>query len=151
VLIGGVPAVLENGARAINRASQRIEIVATCQGYAAPEEHLNFLREHSDVDIVLVAMGSPRSEELIAPARDVCAPKLFWNIGGGTLHFYAGTLKRVPERISKLGLQWLWRIVHEPAIAPRYLIGIPNFLASVIRCRIQQSTQQRRTYGSAYR
>ena len=151
VLIGGATEVMEEGAKAINRATGRIEIIATYHGYATCDEHLHFLRAHSEIDVVLVAMGSPRSEELIARARGVCAPKLFWNIGGGTLHFYAGTLKRVPQRISRLGLQWLWRIVHEPTIAPRYVIGVPKFLASVARCRIQKTTQPAKIYGSAYR
>jgi len=151
VLIGGRPTVLEKGVSAINRASARIKIIATYHGYGSVEEHIEFLQAHSDIDVVLIAMGSPRSEELIVRAREVCRPKVFWNIGGGTLHFYAGTLKRVPECISRLGLQWLWRILHEPTIAPRYIVGIPRFVASVARSRLQKPTQQERVYGSAYR
>ena len=151
VLIGGVSEVLERGAAAINLASRRIKIVATCSGYATRAEHCDFLRAHRDVDIVMIAMGTPRSEELMLDAPELCAPKVLWNIGGGTLHFYAGTLKRVPERVSRLGMQWLWRIVHEPRIASRYLIGIPRFLATILRFRLQQTTQPEKVYGRAYR
>lgn len=151
VLVGGSRQVMERGGAAMNALSKRIRIVATCDGYATEAEHLNFLQKNDDVDIVLIAMGSPRSEELMIKAGDICAPKVFWNIGGGTLHFYAGTLKRVPECISRLGLQWVWRILHEPTIAPRYVIGIPRFLATILRFRMQHTRQLEKVYGSAYR
>jgi len=153
VLIGGKPDVMERGAAAMNRVSRRIKVVATCNGYATKAEYLKFIEANADVDLVLVAMGSPRSEELMIAAREICTPKAFWNIGGGTLHFYAGTLKRVPERISRLGLQWAWRIVHEPTIAPRYVIGIPRFLLTILRFRFraQQTHEPEKVYDSAYR
>lgn len=151
VLIGGTAPVVQQGAAAMNRASRRIQVVSTCHGYAAMEEHLAFLREHPDADLVLVAMGTPRSEELMLAARDLFGGKLFWNIGGGTLHFYAGIQKRVPAWVSRIGLQWLWRIAHEPAIAPRYFVGIPRFLAFLIRACFRNHQTIPEAYGRAYR
>ena len=136
ILVGGRPAVAKRGAEAINCASLGLRVIATCDGYASEARHLEFLQAHADADAVLVAMGSPRSEAFMAMAREVSSAKVLWNIGGGTLHFYAGTLKRVPLWVSRLGLQWLWRIAHEPWIAPRYFIGIPQFIASLVRLRI---------------
>jgi UDP-N-acetyl-D-mannosaminuronic acid transferase (WecB/TagA/CpsF family) len=61
--------------------------------------------------------------------------KLYWNIGGGTLRFHAGTQRRVPRIVSILGTQWLWRMVFEPRIAPRYVIGIPVFAKHLLHAR----------------
>jgi exopolysaccharide biosynthesis WecB/TagA/CpsF family protein len=100
---------------------------------------LDFVREHKDADLILVAMATPRSEEFMIRAAPLLPGKVLWNIGGGTLNFYAGTLPRVPTIVSKLCLQWLWRILCEPKIASRYFIGIPQFIRSVFRLRRQQT------------
>jgi N-acetylglucosaminyldiphosphoundecaprenol N-acetyl-beta-D-mannosaminyltransferase len=127
ILIGGNPEVAAKGAAAITAASPRITVVEALDGYRSIPEYVNFVGQHTEAELVLVGMGSPRSEELIQAARKEHAGRIFWNIGGGTLHFYAGTQPRVPAILSKIGLQWLWRIIHEPTITPRYVIGIPEF------------------------
>ena len=40
---------------------------------------------------------------------------------GATINFQAGTVKRAPYTIQKLGLEWLWRIKEEPYLWRRYL------------------------------
>lgn len=133
VLIGGTDEVVRLGAAELNQTKRRMEVVATCNGYQPAGQQQEFLRQHADCEVILVAMGTPRSEELILEARRELKGKLFWSIGGGTLHFHAGTQPRVPPRVSTLGLQWLWRIVHEPHLTPRYLVGTPVFAWSVLR------------------
>jgi N-acetylglucosaminyldiphosphoundecaprenol N-acetyl-beta-D-mannosaminyltransferase len=39
---------------------------------------------------------------------------------GAVIHFEAGTVKRAPYALQKLGLEWLWRIVQEPQLWRRY-------------------------------
>ena len=39
---------------------------------------------------------------------------------GATINFQAGTVKRAPYTIQKLGLEWLWRIKEEPYLWKRY-------------------------------
>lgn len=151
VLIGGSRLIAERGAAAMNRVARRIEITAVCPGYQPVEDHLAFLREHLNADAVFVAMGTPYSEELILAARELFPGKLFWSIGGGTLHYYAGTLRRVPQWVSSAGLQWLWRILYEPGIAPRYLVGIPRFLAHLLESRKQRAPNVMQVYGRAHR
>ncbi len=40
---------------------------------------------------------------------------------GGTLDVYAGRVKRAPERWRSLGLEWLYRLLHEPKRLRRVL------------------------------
>ncbi len=138
-VIGGSEEVAGKGAEAINQASRNMKVVSHIDGYQPLAKYQEFVRQHEDVDIILVAMGTPRSEEFILEASPLFRGKLFWNIGGGTLNFYAGTLRRVPKIVSKLCLQWLWRMVFEPSIVPRYVIGIPVFAMRALQNRRQEN------------
>lgn len=139
LLIGGDAPAVALGAAAMNRASKNIEVVQTCTGYASVQEYLALFARHPGIDLVLIAMGTPRSEELMLAAIDAFPGKLFWNIGGGTLHFYAGTKRRAPHWVSAAGLQWFWRMVFEPATVPRYLTGIPIFCARIARLLVSRN------------
>ena len=138
VVVGGSEQVSRDGATAIQRACPQMEVTGCIDGYKPMQTHLDFLRAHEDVDVILVAMGSPRSEEFILQGNALFPEKLFWHIGGGTLNYYAGALRRVPKIISLLWLQWLWRIVFEPKIFSRYAIGIPVFARDVFLNRNKQ-------------
>lgn len=39
---------------------------------------------------------------------------------GATINFQAGTIKRAPAAVRKVGLEWLWRIKEEPYLWRRY-------------------------------
>ena len=39
---------------------------------------------------------------------------------GATIHFQAGTVKRAPRSLQKLGFEWLWRVGQEPKLWRRY-------------------------------
>jgi N-acetylglucosaminyldiphosphoundecaprenol N-acetyl-beta-D-mannosaminyltransferase len=141
ILIGGDDSVVGKGAEEINRSSSGIRVTVTCSGYEPLERYLDLIACHPECAVILVAMSSPRSEELISAANDRFSGKLLWNIGGGTLHFYAGTQARIPQLVSSIGLQWLWRIIHEPAIAPRYVLGIPLYTWRLIQTLIGRNSQ----------
>ena len=132
VLVGGSEDVVRKGAAAINRASQSFKIVEIMEGYRPLKQYGEFL-DHQGFDMILVAMGSPRSEEFILEASAHFSGKLFWNIGGGTLNFHAGTLRPVPSLVSKFCLQWVWRMACEPHLVPRYALGIPVFVKNVLQ------------------
>ena len=64
-------------------------------------------------DMLFVAFGCPRQEKWIAkwlPKLDI---KMAMGVGGA-LDYYAGVTKIPPKWIDKAGLEWLWRLVHEP-------------------------------------
>jgi N-acetylglucosaminyldiphosphoundecaprenol N-acetyl-beta-D-mannosaminyltransferase len=132
ILIGGSEEVVSKGAQSINNASHGLKVTVTAGGYEPIQTYISLIEAHPECDVILAAMGSPRSEELILTASQRFSGKLFWNIGGGTLHFYAGTQRRTPPFVSAIGLQWLWRIILQPSIAPRYVIGTPLYLGRLI-------------------
>jgi len=72
-------------------------------------------------DLVYVALGSPKTERLAAELRDQLPD--IWLIGVGiSLSFIAGTVRRAPRWMQRLGLEWFHRLVQEPRrLAPRYV------------------------------
>jgi N-acetylglucosaminyldiphosphoundecaprenol N-acetyl-beta-D-mannosaminyltransferase len=77
-------------------------------------------------DIVYVALGFPKQERLIAYLRGEFPAMWFLGVGY-SLSFVAGHTARAPTWISRLGLEWLHRLVKEPRrLAKRYLVhGLP--------------------------
>jgi N-acetylglucosaminyldiphosphoundecaprenol N-acetyl-beta-D-mannosaminyltransferase len=77
-------------------------------------------------DIVYVALGFPKQEQVIARLR-AALPRT-WFIGvGKSLSFIGGHVRRAPDWMSQLGLEWIHRLAQEPRrLAKRYLLlGIP--------------------------
>ena len=49
---------------------------------------------------------------------------------GGTFDYEAGKIKRAPEVIQKLGIEWLWRLILEPSRIVRMLV-LPIYLIKI--------------------
>ncbi|HVX93417.1 MAG TPA: WecB/TagA/CpsF family glycosyltransferase [Polyangia bacterium] len=73
-------------------------------------------------DIVLVAMGSPKQENLIQGLRGGLPAT--WMIGvGATFSFVAGDVRRAPRFVQRMNLEWLWRLTQEPRrLFKRYIV-----------------------------
>jgi len=65
-------------------------------------------------DVLLVAFGHPKQERWIA--RNLPnLPSVRRVIGvGGAIDFWAGNTPRAPKWLRALGLEWLFRLFHEP-------------------------------------
>ncbi len=84
-------------------------------------------------DVLFVGMTAPKQEKWAyqhfkeLKVGHVCCI-------GAVFDFYAGTVKRAPQWMIKLGLEWLYRLVKEPKrMWRRYLIGNTKFIYYVIR------------------
>jgi N-acetylglucosaminyldiphosphoundecaprenol N-acetyl-beta-D-mannosaminyltransferase len=90
---------------------------------AALVEQIN--RAHPD--ILLVALGNPKQE--IWFNRNRFRLQVPVTIGvGGTFEFIAGTVKRAPRWLQRLGLEWLHRIIQDPwRLWKRYLVDAYTF------------------------
>ena len=87
----------------------------------------------SSADLVFVACGAPKSElfcfknaATLAPAVLVCV--------GAAIDFTAGTARRAPRWMSRVGVEWAYRLAREPRrFAHRYLVRDPKFLVLLAR------------------
>jgi N-acetylglucosaminyldiphosphoundecaprenol N-acetyl-beta-D-mannosaminyltransferase len=73
-------------------------------------------------DIVYVALGSPKQEQLIAQLTELL-PKA-WFLGVGvSFSFVAGEIRRAPRWMQRWGLEWLHRLAQEPVrLGKRYIV-----------------------------
>ncbi len=87
-------------------------------------------------DVVLLAMGMPRQEEVAALLkRTLDHPVLIVN-GGAIIDFLAGRFKRAPETVQRTGLEWAFRLAQEPRrLFRRYCIGAFGFARTVFLLR----------------
>lgn len=73
-------------------------------------------------DICFVALGSPKQEFWMHRYHQESSAIVCLGIGGA-FEFVSGRVRRAPAWVQATGLEWLWRLAHEPRrLWRRYLI-----------------------------
>jgi N-acetylglucosaminyldiphosphoundecaprenol N-acetyl-beta-D-mannosaminyltransferase len=79
-------------------------------------------------DVLWVGLGLPKQERWIFKHRHRLNVPLVLGVGAA-FKFLAGTVKRAPDCVGNMGLEWLWRFVHEPRrLWRRIIIEAPQFV-----------------------
>jgi N-acetylglucosaminyldiphosphoundecaprenol N-acetyl-beta-D-mannosaminyltransferase len=118
-LLGGEPGVPDRAAEALRQAHPELKIAGTCsppRGFELDEDELARCRDavvSAAPDIVFVGLGFPKQEQIITGFSEDL-PSTWWLGCGAALPFAAGDLQRAPRWMRPLGLEWLFRLVHEP-------------------------------------
>jgi len=82
---------------------------------------------------LLMGIGSPKSEVWIHQHRHMLGNLYAFGFGAG-LDFLAGTQRRAPVFMRRIGMEWLWRLAQEPRrLAPRYLLNSWLFLIAIAK------------------
>jgi N-acetylglucosaminyldiphosphoundecaprenol N-acetyl-beta-D-mannosaminyltransferase len=83
-------------------------------------------------DIVYVGMTAPKQELWVNANSHKFEETAFISIGA-VFDFYAGTIKRAPSIIQKVGFEWLFRSLISPKrLGKRNLISNPEFIMRVL-------------------
>ena len=88
---------------------------------ATPEREVELVERIRDAEasIVLVGLGAPKQERWIARhGDDLPSVRIAMGIGGA-FEMWAGKLRRAPDPLRRLGLEWAWRLALEPHRLPR--------------------------------
>jgi N-acetylglucosaminyldiphosphoundecaprenol N-acetyl-beta-D-mannosaminyltransferase len=87
-------------------------------------------------DVLWVGMTAPKQEKWIARNRSRIDVPLVVAIGAA-FDFYAGTRKRAPAWMCRLGLEWLPRLIREPRrLWRRNVVSTPLFLIRLMQQRL---------------
>lgn len=89
--------------------------------------------------VLFVAMGCPRQEKFIAKYMDILPCNIFMGVGG-SFDVFAGRVKRAPQWMIKMGLEWFYRVSKEPYRIKR-LGAIPKFLLIVFNDRYNKKSR----------
>jgi N-acetylglucosaminyldiphosphoundecaprenol N-acetyl-beta-D-mannosaminyltransferase len=128
---------------------QRYPGVKIVGGYSPPHRPLEEEEENAVVDeinrsradVVWVGIGVPKQEKWMAMMRPRLEAPVLAGVGAA-FDFHAGLVPQAPNWIQEAGLEWAYRLAHEPRrLWRRYLRYNPRFLSSFAR----QLVMHRRT------
>jgi N-acetylglucosaminyldiphosphoundecaprenol N-acetyl-beta-D-mannosaminyltransferase len=117
---------------------QRYPGVKIVGGYSPPhrpltaEERDAVIEEinQTRADVVWVGIGVPKQEKWMAEMRPGLAAPVLVGVGAA-FDFHAGLVPQAPNWIQEAGLEWAYRLAHEPRrLWRRYLRYNPRFLSA---------------------
>jgi N-acetylglucosaminyldiphosphoundecaprenol N-acetyl-beta-D-mannosaminyltransferase len=146
LLLGGRPETVEGAAQTLRRDVPGAQL-ATTHGYfdATPGsvesegvlERIARFRPH----LVCVGMGMPRQEHWIADNFDRLEANVVFNLGG-FMELLTGELPMPPQWVSRLNLEWAFRLVTRPRrVWRRYLMepwSLMPYLMRDLTSRVRQ-------------
>ncbi|HQG78358.1 MAG TPA: WecB/TagA/CpsF family glycosyltransferase [Bacteroidales bacterium] len=121
-LVGAQQEVIEKTVATLQSEFPGIRIVNYRNGYL--RNGLEYQDLINDIvlrkpDVVFVAMGSPRQEELIAQMQE--AHTAVYMGLGGSFDVYAGAVKRAPDWWVRNNLEWAYRLMKQPSRITRQI------------------------------
>lgn len=121
-LLGAAPGVAEEAAAALRARHPRCVIAGTWSGSADPADDAEARARiaASGARAVLVAYGMPKQDRWIHRNLPALAAPVAIGVGGA-LDYLAGRVPRAPRWMRARGLEWLYRLVRQPARLPRIL------------------------------
>ncbi len=87
--------------------------------------------EESGASIVFIGLGCPRQETWIYEHRELLNMPVL--AIGAAFDFHAGSLKQAPAWMQRYGLEWVFRLIHEPSrLWKRYLYLNPLYIGLLV-------------------
>lgn len=130
-LLGAKPGVAEQAAENLKKIHPKLILCGTNDGYFQDSAPVVEKIKASNADVVFVCLGAPKQERWMAQYGPATGAHLMVGLGG-VLDVYAGNVKRAPAAWQKLGLEWLYRLVHQPSRLGR-MAKLPLFLVDAMK------------------
>ena len=112
-LLGGRPDVIGDAADTVLRNVPGVELAVVQHGYAGRQEGFLNALATTQPQLVLLALGTPAQEHFQQAHREELAGAVVLGVGGA-FDVWAGRQPRAPSPMRKAGLEWAWRVAHEP-------------------------------------
>ncbi|MBD2750182.1 WecB/TagA/CpsF family glycosyltransferase [Microvirga sp. BT688] len=135
-LFGGAEGVAAMAAEVLNKNATGVICVGWINpGFGSVEEmshsHIINAINASGADLLLVALGAAKGQAWLQRNHHIIQVPVRSHLGA-TIAFVAGTIKRAPTTVRKLGLEWLWRIKEEPVLWRRYTKDVSALSALMV-------------------
>ena len=131
-LLGGKDDVPALATENLKKIYPNIKIVGYHEGFFDKDSEEKVIAEINELkpNVLFVAMGAPIQEKWIERHKnelkvDVAAGQ------GGTFDYEAGKIKRAPVIFQKLGIEWFWRLMLQPARIFRMIV-LPIYLMKIV-------------------
>lgn len=140
-LFGGREDALQKAVVNIKNKYPRLNIVDFYSppfGFENDSEKLEIANRRiadSRADILIVFLGCPKQEKFIYNNKDKYNVPVSFTMGG-CVDFLAGSVKRAPLWMQRMGLEWFFRFIQEPRrMFRRYFIDDMRIFRLVMRYR----------------
>jgi N-acetylglucosaminyldiphosphoundecaprenol N-acetyl-beta-D-mannosaminyltransferase len=136
--LGGDEGVAEKAARKLRNLYKGLLIETHCPAFGFEnnrdntEKIINFCNQFKP-DILFIGVGTPKQEKWAWEHFNRLDSGPIIGVGA-SFDFIAGTIRRAPIFFQRIGLEWFWRLLQEPArLSKRYLLRGPRFLLLAVR------------------
>ena len=97
----------------------------------------------SEADVVWVGIGVPKQEKWMATMRPQLEAPVLIGVGAA-FDFHAGLVPQAPPWLQSAGLEWAYRLAHEPRrLWRRYLRYNPRFVSAFARQLAEHRSNRR--------
>jgi N-acetylglucosaminyldiphosphoundecaprenol N-acetyl-beta-D-mannosaminyltransferase len=135
--LGAAPGVAARAAQRLQEQYPQLIVAGVCSPPYTPVLEMDpaILEaiQAARPDILLVAFGNPKQEKWIGMVRRQINVPVMIGVGA-TLDFIAGSKKRAPKWMQKVGMEWLHRLLQEPQrLLRRYVVDLTLFSTFFLR------------------
>lgn len=127
-LLGAAEGVAARAAENLRKKYPGLKIAGTYSPPVGFEKNVEELERITDMirvaapQILALGLGTPKQEKFFYQNKEKLQVPVTLHIGG-SIDFEAGNIKRAPAWMSKMGLEWLYRLLKEPGrMWKRYLV-----------------------------
>lgn len=131
-LLGAKPDIIEKTVANLKQEVEGININYIQDGYFKDEMPVIEELKVKQPDLLLVALGSPKQEELIYKLKEILPKSLMIGVGG-SFDVWSGVVERAPQIYQKLCIEWLYRTLKEPKRFKRIFPTLPLFVLQVLK------------------
>lgn len=134
--LGAQPGVAEKTVEKLRVRYPNLQVAGCYAGSPSSEENEAILQRilPTRPDILLVAYGAPKQDKWIAQNLERLQIPVCLGVGG-SFDFIAGTARRAPLWLQRLGLEWFHRLLTQPWRWRRIWNAVPRFSWLVLRSR----------------
>lgn len=140
--IGGKEDIVEKAVGKVTNQWPNIEIAGFHHGYFDHNNpaYIDMVKE-TNPDIVLVALGFPTQENWGTDYLNKANHGIVMGVGG-SFDVLSGEVKRAPELVQKLNVEWLYRFLQNPKRYKR-LYAIPKFVKTIMQEKYKHKNDEK--------
>lgn len=126
-LLGSKPGVAEQAAEKMKELAPGLVICGTADGYFKDEASVIGKINAAGAQALFVCLGAPKQERFMFSHREELHTVRLMAGLGGSLDGFAGNVKRAPNWMIRMNLEWLYRLVKEPRRFGR-MLRLPKYV-----------------------
>jgi N-acetylglucosaminyldiphosphoundecaprenol N-acetyl-beta-D-mannosaminyltransferase len=149
-LLGAQLPVVTSCCRVLPLRYPGLVVAGSHHGHFSEEEDESIVNaiNAAQPDVLLIGLGTPFQEFWMMRFASRLQVKVCLSVGG-LFDFLSGEKMRAPRWMRRLGIEWLFRFLHEPGRKwDRVLVEIPIFLLRTITRQIAVTKGQPRIHGT---